>query len=101
MHQKPNWIKGFQLGTKAAEQNANPHRAESAMLGQIFQLLHQFALDAFALLLTVLCGAPAEPPAPAESPEQAHVQMQSAASRSPHAFQARLAQHGIELPSQV
>lgn len=69
------------------------------MLGQIIQLLHQFALDAFALLLTVLCGAPAEPPPPAESPEQA--QVQSAPSRSPHAFQARLAQHHIELPSQV
>jgi len=43
------------------------------MLGQIIQLLHQLALEAFGLLLAVLCGAPQTPPEPPAAPEQAQI----------------------------
>jgi hypothetical protein len=43
------------------------------MLGQIIELLHQFALHALGLLLSVLCGGPQTPPEPPPAPAQAQL----------------------------
>lgn len=55
------------------------------MLGQIIKMLHQLALDAFGLLLAVLCGAPETPPEPPAAPEQA--QLAPAAAPLPSRFE--------------